>query len=97
MEGAEELPLTVYETLDAPETAGGGGGAVFVDADFELETYEPERIAVEKVFKTQPSQTAAAASAAAKGRMVSGSSVWVASRSQNISVWKTPRDANGCA
>ena len=59
----EELPLTVYEPLDAPEASGGG--AVFVDADFELETYEPERIAVEKVFKTQPTK-AAAASAVAK-------------------------------
>ncbi|KAL9187082.1 hypothetical protein ACHAXT_010802 [Thalassiosira profunda] len=63
MDVDEELPLTVYETLDAPEASGGG--AVFVDADFELETYEPERIAVEKVFKTQPTK-AAAVSVAAK-------------------------------
>eukprot|EP00584_Thalassiosira_punctigera_P016612 CAMPEP_0172552948 /NCGR_PEP_ID=MMETSP1067-20121228/47309_1 /TAXON_ID=265564 ORGANISM="Thalassiosira punctigera, Strain Tpunct2005C2" /NCGR_SAMPLE_ID=MMETSP1067 /ASSEMBLY_ACC=CAM_ASM_000444 /LENGTH=466 /DNA_ID=CAMNT_0013341025 /DNA_START=30 /DNA_END=1430 /DNA_ORIENTATION=- len=63
MEVDEELPLTVYETLAAPEA--GGGGAVFVNVDFELETYEPERIAVEKVFKTQPSKSAAQSAATA--------------------------------
>lgn len=62
MELDEELPLTVYESL--ADQAGAGGGAVFVNADFELETYEPERIAVEKVFKTQPSKSAAASAAA---------------------------------
>ncbi|EED94423.1 predicted protein, partial [Thalassiosira pseudonana CCMP1335] len=50
--GDAQLPLTVYETL---VTEGGGiASAVFVNVDFELETYEPERIAVEKVFKTAP-------------------------------------------
>lgn len=58
MEVDEELPLTVYETLSTSET-GGNSGAVFVNVDFELETYEPERIAVEKVFKTQPSKSSA--------------------------------------
>ena len=68
MEVDEELPLTVYETLASPD-----GGAVFVNVDFELETFEPERIAVEMVFKTQPSQMAVAstvpkeAAAAGKG------------------------------
>lgn len=64
MEGDEELPLAVYETLDAPENAAGGG-AVFVNVDFDLETYEPERIAVEKVFKTRPSTAAAPVAASA--------------------------------
>mgnify|MGYP000452574966 CR=1 FL=1 len=64
MEVDEELPLTVYETLDTPETSAGG--AVFVNVDFELETYEPERIAVEKVFKTQPSKSAMQSAATAK-------------------------------
>ena len=59
MEVDEELPLTVYETLATNE----GTSAVFVNADFELETYEPERIAVEKVFKTQPSKSAVASAA----------------------------------
>lgn len=71
MEVDEELPLTVYETLATPETSSGGG-AVFVNADFELETYEPERIAVEKVFKTQPSKSAAVASATKKDATASG-------------------------
>jgi COP9 signalosome complex subunit 6 len=30
---------------------------VFVNAEFELETFEPERIALEKVFKTAPKTT----------------------------------------
>ena len=45
----EELPLTLYETMTID-----GGGMVFVNLEFDLETFEPERIAVEKVFKTQP-------------------------------------------
>lgn len=59
MEVDEELPLTVYETLVTTAEAS----AVFVNADFELETYEPERIAVEKVFKTQPSKSTVALAA----------------------------------
>eukprot|EP01082_Thalassiosira_pseudonana_P003962 g2789.t1 g2789 contig12:804865-806183(+) len=55
--------VPMYETL---VTEGGGiASAVFVNVDFELETYEPERIAVEKVFKTAPGRSAAAAAAAA--------------------------------
>ena len=61
MEVDEELPLTVYETLVTTAEAS----AVFVNADFELETYEPERIAVEKVFKTQPSKSTVALAATA--------------------------------
>jgi uncharacterized membrane protein YgcG len=57
MEEDEELPLTVYETLVSPST---GGNVAFVNADFDLETYEPERIAVEKVFRTRPTKTAVA-------------------------------------
>ena len=58
MEVDEELPLAVYETLSTAESS-----AVFVNADFELDTPEPERIAVEKVFKTQPSKSAVASAA----------------------------------
>jgi len=50
MDQDQQLPLNVYETLVASEQTG----AIFVDLDFELETFEPERIAVEEVFKTQP-------------------------------------------
>lgn len=59
IEEDEELPLTVYETLVSPST---GGNVVFVNADFDLETYEPERIAVEKVFRTRPTKTTVATS-----------------------------------
>ena len=55
----DALPLTVYETLLSE--GGGGGGSAFVNASFELETHEPERIAVEKVFNTQSSSAAASA------------------------------------
>lgn len=70
--GDAQLPLTVYETL---VTEGGGiASAVFVNVDFELETYEPERIAVEKVFKTAPGRSAAAAAAANASQPVATSS-----------------------
>jgi COP9 signalosome complex subunit 6 len=46
----DQLPLMVFETLE-------GENAVFVNAEFELETFEPERIALEKVFKTAPKTT----------------------------------------
>lgn len=58
----DTLPLTVYESLLSD--GGGAGGSAFVNVTFELETYEPERIAVEKVFKTQPPSIAAASAAA---------------------------------
>lgn len=54
----DTLPLTVYETL---VSEGGRGGSAFVNATFELETHEPERIAVEKVFQTQLSNAAGSA------------------------------------
>ena len=54
----DALPLTVYETL-LSEGGGGGGSAFFVNASFELETHEPERIAVEKVFNTQSTASTA--------------------------------------
>lgn len=58
----DTLPLTVYETLVSEGgCAGGGGSAFFVNATFELETHEPERIAVEKVFQTQMSNAAGSA------------------------------------
>lgn len=56
----DALPLTVYETLLSEGGGGGGGSAFFVNASFELETHEPERIAVEKVFNTQSTASAAA-------------------------------------
>lgn len=52
----DTLPLTVYETLISE-----GSGSAFVNATFELETQEPERIAVERVFQTQPSNAAGSA------------------------------------
>lgn len=70
MECDEELPLMVYETLSTSETSAGG--TVFVNADFELETYEPERIAVEKVFKTQPSKSVMAIGGKEEGGEGSG-------------------------
>ena len=58
----EQLPVSIYESLITKDQA-----AVFVNLEFELETFEPERIAVENVFKAQRqvvTTTAAAASAA---------------------------------
>ncbi|KAL3797508.1 hypothetical protein HJC23_009872 [Cyclotella cryptica] len=59
----DQLPLMVYETvaLDSQER-GSRNNAVFINVQFELETYEPERIAVEKVFKTAPSKSASVSS-----------------------------------
>jgi len=65
MDRDEQLPLSIYETLvlaEQPPTNEQSSqpqqaariGAIFVNLEFELETFEPERIAVEKVFKTQP-------------------------------------------
>jgi len=60
MDRDEELPLMVYESIGSATGAGAGAGAekghaaAFVNLEFELETFEPERIAVEKVFKTRP-------------------------------------------
>ena len=68
MAGDEALPLAVYETL--PGAPAAGGGAVFVHADFELETHEPERIAVERVFRAPaaaPPRDGAEAGAGAGG------------------------------
>jgi hypothetical protein len=48
----DQLPLSVYETV----TEEGNNSAVFVNVEFELQTFEPERIAVEKVFKTAPAK-----------------------------------------
>lgn len=47
----EELPFTVYETMMVENAQ-----SIFVNLDFDLETFEPERIAVEKVFNTQPTR-----------------------------------------
>ena len=44
----DQLPLMVYETIGEKETA------VFLNVNFELETFQPERIALEKVFKNAP-------------------------------------------
>jgi len=48
----DQLPLSIYETLVAESPSGKS--AYFVNVDFELETYEPERIAMEKVLDSQP-------------------------------------------
>jgi hypothetical protein len=50
----EQLPLAIYETMVSGSGNGNGNGTVFVNIEFELETFEPERIAVEKVFNTKP-------------------------------------------
>jgi len=55
----DTLPLTVYETLVSE--GGTVVGSAFVNVTFELETHEPERIAVERVFQTQPSNVAGSA------------------------------------
>jgi hypothetical protein len=60
LESGDELPLTVYETFTT--AAAAVNTVVFVNAEFELETYEPERIAVERVFKTQPPSRMASSS-----------------------------------
>jgi len=67
LERDEQLPLSVYETLVTVNSTEDEAQprAVFVNLEFELETIEPERIAVEKVFKTQPSLVAVMASSAA--------------------------------
>ena len=63
----EQLPIAIYEsssTIDGSNTtaAGVGGGMVFLNLDFELETFEPERIAVEKVLQTQPKKNTTSSS-----------------------------------
>ena len=47
-----QLPIFTFETV-----VNNLGEAVFVNIDFELETFEPERIAVEKVLKTPPTSS----------------------------------------
>ncbi|KAL7514902.1 hypothetical protein ACHAXN_012176 [Cyclotella atomus] len=49
----DQLPLMVYETVE--ESGGGNNNAAcFVNVNFELETFDPERIALEKVFRDAP-------------------------------------------
>jgi hypothetical protein len=73
MEMDEELPLTVYETISSSSSPSpGGGGVAFVNADFELETYEPERIAVERVFRTRPPKATSASAAGGRGAASTG-------------------------
>ena len=48
----EELPIALYEIMNG--TGDGGSGSAFVNLEFGLETFGPERIAVEKVFRTKP-------------------------------------------
>lgn len=65
-----QLPIRIYETFVETQNEDVHPRPIFRKLDFILDTYEPERIAVEKVFYTQPSlssmQTSAAASAKAK-------------------------------
>jgi hypothetical protein len=49
LEREEELPLSVYESIMNTDN----GGTVFVNLEFEIETFDPERIAVERVLKSQ--------------------------------------------
>jgi len=51
----EQLPLSIYESV---MTGAGNNRAIFVHLEFELKTFEPERIAVEEVFKTQTNAAA---------------------------------------
>lgn len=63
----DDLPISIYEslvTMGHPQAGDNESSAdqqlrtVFVGLDFELETGEPERIAVEKVFKAQANEGA---------------------------------------
>jgi COP9 signalosome complex subunit 6 len=54
LERDERLPLSIYETLVTISGEENTARAVFVNMEFELETYGPERIAVETVFKSRP-------------------------------------------
>ncbi len=84
----EQLPLSIYETMN------NGSGGVFVNLDFELETFEPERIAVEKVFQTQPktSGTSSSRSTAAAAAAASASTTKKSSGSSKPST--NPEDGN---
>lgn len=48
LEREEELPLSIYDSIITEN-----GGLVFINLDFDVETFEPERIAVEKVLQSQ--------------------------------------------
>jgi len=50
----KELPLSLYEMMIPDGGEGTGSSPVFLNADFELETFDTERIAVEAVFQTKP-------------------------------------------
>ena len=56
----EQLPVSIYESLVTVDQA-----AIFVNLEFELETFEPERIAVENVFKAQRQVVSTSSTAAA--------------------------------
>lgn len=53
-----ELPINIFESVIDTEnydsSTSSSPSVVFVNVDFELDTFEPERIAVEKVLKSQP-------------------------------------------
>lgn len=53
-----ELPINIFESIIDTEnydsSTSSSPSVVFVNVDFELDTFEPERIAVEKVLKSQP-------------------------------------------
>jgi hypothetical protein len=48
LEREEELPLSIYDSIITEN-----GGLVFINLDFDVETFEPERIAVERVLRSQ--------------------------------------------
>ncbi len=58
----EELPITIYQSVTTSTNTStiinnhnpnDNEHVVFINLDFEVSTYEPERIAIEQVFKSQ--------------------------------------------
>ena len=58
----EKLPLTIYEALLTGGSYNEAASAVFINLEFELGTFEPERVALEKVFQSQPNFKASSTS-----------------------------------
>lgn len=72
----EELPFTIYECISdsnqLPEKSGQVASPVFVNLNFELETYEPERLAVERVFNDRSNTTQSAYNGSQKDNQLKG-------------------------
>mmetsp|Transcript_6531 Transcript_6531/g.9462 ORF Transcript_6531/g.9462 Transcript_6531/m.9462 type:complete len:369 (+) Transcript_6531:241-1347(+) len=56
LERIERLPLAIYETMPTTNTDVGVQNSKFTNVEFELEAFEPERIAVEHVSNIQPAE-----------------------------------------